>query len=221
MPETRDRVTLKNKIVAAILSYPPDTMSKAEFMADQIIDALPQTEASGVEAAYAKADLPGQIETALTNYKYGQTGLKDTKERLEALLLPTEPSGVGELREELEKIAANQYGLQGIIEDYGDDTNAYNYHASKYWASEVDRLKKIARQALTLPVDSGWRLIGEYKYHRDGLVITGEQLGTIAGEDVGPWMYKVQQNYPGIGWNGTPTHFKALPPAPDSDGGGA
>lgn len=31
---------LKNKIVSAILSYPPDTMSKAEFMADQILAAL-------------------------------------------------------------------------------------------------------------------------------------------------------------------------------------
>ena len=42
----RERVHLKNKIVAAILSYPPDTMSKAEFMADQILaafTALPNT----------------------------------------------------------------------------------------------------------------------------------------------------------------------------------
>jgi hypothetical protein len=31
---------LKNKIVSAILSYPPDSMSKAEFMADQILAAL-------------------------------------------------------------------------------------------------------------------------------------------------------------------------------------
>jgi hypothetical protein len=31
---------LKNKIVSAILSYPPDTMSEAEFMADQILAAL-------------------------------------------------------------------------------------------------------------------------------------------------------------------------------------
>tara|TARA_R100001086_G_scaffold44914_2_gene19906 strand:- start:3219 stop:4301 length:1083 start_codon:yes stop_codon:yes gene_type:complete len=38
---TPDKVALKNKIVSAILSYPPDTMSKAEFMADQILAAIP------------------------------------------------------------------------------------------------------------------------------------------------------------------------------------
>lgn len=41
------RVELKNKIVSAILSYPPDTMSKAEFMADQILAALDLTEEWG------------------------------------------------------------------------------------------------------------------------------------------------------------------------------
>lgn len=38
---------LKNKIVSAILSYPPDTMSKAEFMADEILAALTATSRSG------------------------------------------------------------------------------------------------------------------------------------------------------------------------------
>ncbi|WP_299198286.1 MULTISPECIES: hypothetical protein [Pseudomonadota] len=38
--DVRERVELKNKIVSAILSYPPDTMSKAEFMADEILTAL-------------------------------------------------------------------------------------------------------------------------------------------------------------------------------------
>lgn len=46
MTDTREKIAqiidqqLKNKIVSAILSYPPDTMSKAEFMADQILAAL-------------------------------------------------------------------------------------------------------------------------------------------------------------------------------------
>jgi hypothetical protein len=39
-------VTLKNKLVAAILSYPPETMAEAERRADAILAALPQTEVS-------------------------------------------------------------------------------------------------------------------------------------------------------------------------------
>lgn len=36
----------KNKLVSAILSYPPETMAEAERRADEILAALPQTEVS-------------------------------------------------------------------------------------------------------------------------------------------------------------------------------
>jgi hypothetical protein len=48
----------------------------------------------------------------------------------------------------LKAIAANGYGLQGIQEDYGGDANAYNYHARRYFASELFRKEQIARRAL-------------------------------------------------------------------------
>lgn len=52
------------------------------------------------------------------------------------------------LRGNLMKIAANDYGLQGIFEEHSHDTNAYNYHAMRYFSDEVNRLKNIARVAL-------------------------------------------------------------------------
>ena len=45
---------LKNKIVSAILSYPPDTMSKAELMADQILAALEPAQAGDVDGLKAE-----------------------------------------------------------------------------------------------------------------------------------------------------------------------
>lgn len=52
------------------------------------------------------------------------------------------------LREALGAITVNTYGLQGIMEEHSGDANAYNYHAMKYWNSEVRRLKGIAREAM-------------------------------------------------------------------------
>ena len=55
---------------------------------------------------------------------------------------------LAEARAALTKIAAPGYGLQGIQEDYGHDTNAYNYHAGKYFTDQYFGLQKIARAAL-------------------------------------------------------------------------
>jgi hypothetical protein len=52
------------------------------------------------------------------------------------------------LTEALKKIVKQNYGLQGIIEDYGSDTNKYNYHAMRYWAGCVDRNRATASDAL-------------------------------------------------------------------------
>ena len=44
----------------------------------------------------------------------------------------------------LKSICAVRYGLQAIIEDYGHDANAYNYHAMKYFSSELNLVRGIA-----------------------------------------------------------------------------
>lgn len=48
----------------------------------------------------------------------------------------------------LEKITATRYGLQNIIEDYGHDTNAYNYHAMEYWKGIANAHQSNARATL-------------------------------------------------------------------------
>lgn len=52
------------------------------------------------------------------------------------------------MKADLMKIAAHRYGLQGIQEDYGHDTNAYNYHAYKYYSELASEFQAIARAAL-------------------------------------------------------------------------
>lgn len=52
------------------------------------------------------------------------------------------------LAEALEVISASTFGLQGIQEDYGNDTNAYNYQAMKYWMHMHEVKRVIARTAL-------------------------------------------------------------------------
>jgi len=73
---------------------------------------------------------------------------------------------IDRLREVLESIARNKYGLQGIDEDYGHDANAYNYHAMKYWEMLATSYQNAARSALSTPTpaeprttraDSAWR----------------------------------------------------------------
>lgn len=59
---------------------------------------------------------------------------------------PAEARGIVEA---LEKIAASKYGLQGIQEDYGHDTNAYNYHAMQYYRKLVQEYQGIAVAALS------------------------------------------------------------------------
>ena len=51
-------------------------------------------------------------------------------------------------KEALESIAQTKYGFQCIIEDYGHDTNAFNYHAYQYYAKLAERYQAIAREAL-------------------------------------------------------------------------
>ena len=51
------------------------------------------------------------------------------------------------LREALKQIVEPKYGLQGIMEDYSD-TNAFNYHAMKYWRDLAQSYQAIARAAL-------------------------------------------------------------------------
>lgn len=51
------------------------------------------------------------------------------------------------LVEALQQIAKPKYGLQGIMEDY-PDTNAFNYHAMKYWADLAHQYERLATDAL-------------------------------------------------------------------------
>lgn len=51
-------------------------------------------------------------------------------------------------REALSVVRKPGYGLQGIIEEFGHDANAYNYRAGEYWRSECYRRTNIARAAL-------------------------------------------------------------------------
>jgi hypothetical protein len=60
-----------------------------------------------------------------------------------------------EARAALEQICASRFGLQGIQEDHGHDTNAYNYHAMRYWRGVVANLETIARTALQGAPDHG------------------------------------------------------------------
>ena len=95
------RVSLKNKIVSAILSYPPDTMSKAEYMADQILDAakaltLSATPESGeaalsIGSALVTIDADGIGYAILRDGKYvpGKVEIQ-TPEDLKAALTNTE-----------------------------------------------------------------------------------------------------------------------------------
>jgi len=50
--------------------------------------------------------------------------------------------------EALKTIAATKYGFQGIIEDYGHDTNAFNYHAYQYYSKLAEAYQFIAKKAL-------------------------------------------------------------------------
>ncbi len=59
----------------------------------------------------------------------------------------TAPRAVDPLREALEHIRKPKYGLQGIVEDYSD-TNAYNYHAMRYWRDLAQQYQAAARAAL-------------------------------------------------------------------------
>lgn len=52
------------------------------------------------------------------------------------------------LAEALERIARSKYGLQNIQEDHGHDTNAYNFHAMKYYQRLAHEYEQTARQAL-------------------------------------------------------------------------
>lgn len=61
----------------------------------------------------------------------------------------------GRMVEALEKIAASRYGLQGIQEDYGNDTNAYNFQAMKYWYGQRINDQALARAALQPAEDCG------------------------------------------------------------------
>lgn len=55
---------------------------------------------------------------------------------------------IDRLRDALQQIARQSYGLQGIQEDHGHDPNAYNYHAMKYWEMRTQQIQRIAREAL-------------------------------------------------------------------------
>lgn len=48
----------------------------------------------------------------------------------------------------LKYICEPRFGLQGIIEDYGQDTDTYNYHTSVYYARLVYEYQKVAREAI-------------------------------------------------------------------------
>lgn len=48
----------------------------------------------------------------------------------------------------LKYINEPRFGLQSIIEDYGQDTNSYNYHASIYYGRLVHEYQKVAREAI-------------------------------------------------------------------------
>jgi hypothetical protein len=52
-------------------------------------------------------------------------------------------------KEALQKIAAPQYGLQSIIEDYSIDTPEYYKSSSDYFSSLVRRFQAQARKALS------------------------------------------------------------------------
>jgi hypothetical protein len=56
---------------------------------------------------------------------------------------------VDRMREALEEIARSRVGLQNVHDDHGHDTNAYNFHAMRYFASVNRELQGIARAALS------------------------------------------------------------------------
>lgn len=60
-------------------------------------------------------------------------------------------------REALERIARPKFGLQGIQEDHGHDTNAYNYRAMEYYKALAHGYEQDARAALAAsrPTDAG------------------------------------------------------------------
>lgn len=54
------------------------------------------------------------------------------------------------LREALERIAANRYGLQGIFGDHPEESIDKYYAAYKYCLSQIENIQFIARDALLL-----------------------------------------------------------------------
>lgn len=52
------------------------------------------------------------------------------------------------LRSALEEIARSKFGLGNIISDHGQDTNAYNYHAMKYWRDLAMGYQRLAANTL-------------------------------------------------------------------------
>lgn len=82
------------------------------------------------------------IETRIRDaFQDGDDVVKD--DALDAAL-----NEIERLRDTLRSIHATKYGLQSVMEDYGHDANAYNYHAMKYWADLAARYESLAGSAL-------------------------------------------------------------------------
>jgi hypothetical protein len=130
---------------------------KAEWAAD-LVRAGNKRRALEAErdALAARLAVPGdeEMDALIREYRadadfVGNCPGEREKCREVADALTTLRARVAGLEVALTKIAAPGYGLQGIQEDYGHDTNAYNYHAGKYFTDQYFGLQKIARAALS------------------------------------------------------------------------